>query len=210
MNLEKKLQIGIKKTHPSFLKLFKIKQKNTPSKNNSTKTTPSKQIEKIEPTKDNETKIEEKIHNSMDKIKEENKSNKIEEENNIKEPELKKTPKEIFFQEYGFTTIIETIIASKKPMVGHFPILDLLFIYDSFIAELPNNYVDFVKEINNFFPCVLDTKLIAKSFENEIFLRSSLEELYYDVFEQEKVLKPFHNVALDSSLLYLIVFYYFL
>lgn len=171
---------------------MKIKQKVSPCKNNLSKTTPINQVSISEEKKPIEIELEE------DKI-EENKNSKIEDKNHIKEVDIKKTPKEIFFQEYGFSTIIEAIIISKKPMIGHFPILDLLFIYDSFIAELPENYISFVNEINRCFPCLLDTKLIAKSFDNIINIHSSLEELYYDVFEQEKALKPFHNVALDTS-----------
>ncbi|MCA9459678.1 MAG: hypothetical protein KC550_03975, partial [Nanoarchaeota archaeon] len=121
---------------------------------------------------------------------------KNEEKKNNDENINKNNPDEIFFEEYGFTAIFELINELKKPLVGHFPILDLLFIYDAFIDDLPNNYVGFVKEINKIFPVLYDTKLIAKYFENHIDIKNSLEGLYFEVFEEEKKLKPFHNVIL--------------
>lgn len=185
LNLEKKINIGVNKQKPSFLKIQKIKQKKTPVKGESL-------LDASDISKNNEI-INEKNNDGMEEeIKNEEKKNNDENIN-------KNNPDEIFFEEYGFTAIFELINELKKPLVGHFPILDLLFIYDAFIDDLPNNYVGFVKEINKIFPVLYDTKLIAKYFENHIDIKNSLEGLYFEVFEEEKKLKPFHNVILDES-----------
>ena len=126
---------------------------------------------------------------------ENNHHNHENENDNNKEKDLKL----LFQQEYGFTSIIEAIIDSKKPIIGHYPMLDLLFLYDAFIDELPDNYVDFVKAINQIFPVFFDTKVLAKACHNDIEINNGLEELFYDVIENEKRLKPFHNVILDEG-----------
>ena len=109
-----------------------------------------------------------------------------------------KDVKEMFFNEYGFTAIIETILEGKKPIVGHFPILDILFFYDCFIDELPESFPEFVKSINNYFPKLYDTKFIARKLDHDIEIGNDLERLYFDVFQNN--LKPFHNIVLDEGL----------
>lgn len=198
MNLEKKITVGINKEKPTFLKIQKIKQKTTPNK------------EKNEISSEND-KNDTKNKNDGNKIEEEKNEENLK-ANNIKEKEMdetEKTPENLFFEEFGFTSLIEQIIEVKKPIIGHFPILDLFFIYDSFIDELPNDYVTFASEISKLFPVIYDTKFLAKSFENHIMIRNSLEELYFDVFEHEKALKPFHNVIMDEGYLFSINFLIF-
>ncbi len=49
--------------------------------------------------------------------------------------------------EMGFSSIIEYIIESKKPIVGHYLILDILFVYQSFIDDLPEDYIKFKNRV---------------------------------------------------------------
>ncbi len=142
-------------------------------------------------------KIKPKTPSKLPIEPEENKSK--ENGNNQKEIEIKKDPKEYFMQDYGFTAIIEAVIESKKPIIGHYLMLDLLFIYDSFIDELPDTYAGFVKEISHYFPIIFDTKLLSKICQRDIVIKNSLEELFYEVFEHEDKLKPFHNVILAEG-----------
>lgn len=36
--------------------------------------------------------------------------------------------------------VFQALIASKKPIVGHFPNLDIGLIYQAFIADIPETY----------------------------------------------------------------------
>jgi hypothetical protein len=167
----------LKKGQPSVLKLLKIKQKTTPSKqkedNNSEENKSDIKVPKPEVEKEVEIKKE--------------------------EPEIKKDPKEMHFNEYGFSSIMEIIIDAKKPIIGHFPILDILFIYEGFIDELPETYVDFVKEINICFPKIYDTKFMSRKIHSDLEIHNNLEDLYFDIFDGN--LKTFHNAVLDEGLL---------
>jgi hypothetical protein len=65
-------------------------------------------------------------------------------------------------QEMGLSIIVEHMIRLKKPLVGHFASLDLGFLYQTFIADLPDNYEEFCKSLRQMFPDILDTKVISK------------------------------------------------
>ena len=52
----------------------------------------------------------------------------------------------------GFTRVIELLIKAKKPLVGHNCYFDLLFLYNSFLENLPKKYSDFKKKLNEKFP----------------------------------------------------------
>lgn len=43
----------------------------------------------------------------------------------------------------GLSLVIEHMIKMKKPLVGHFASLDLGFLYQTFIGELPNSFAEF-------------------------------------------------------------------
>lgn len=47
----------------------------------------------------------------------------------------------------GFSLIILKIIESKRPIIGHFMCLDLLYIYDQCIDRLPDTYLEFVEKV---------------------------------------------------------------
>jgi poly(A)-specific ribonuclease len=51
--------------------------------------------------------------------------------------------KDLYSYEFGFSKIIETIIESKKPIVGHNMMFDVGFIYNQFIGNLPESYDEF-------------------------------------------------------------------
>ena len=61
----------------------------------------------------------------------------------------------------GLLYIIEAIIDSRKPMVGHNCLLDILHIYKQFLYPLPDSLDKFKKSLCSVFPKLLDTKLIA-------------------------------------------------
>lgn len=41
----------------------------------------------------------------------------------------------------GFTLVIEAIIKAKKPVVGHNCMYDWLYLYNQFIARLPETFL---------------------------------------------------------------------
>lgn len=61
----------------------------------------------------------------------------------------------------GLLYIIEAIIDSGKPMIGHNCLLDILHTYRQFLYPLPDSLDKFKQSLCSVFPKVLDTKLIA-------------------------------------------------
>jgi hypothetical protein len=43
--------------------------------------------------------------------------------------------------------VIEEIIKSKKPLVGHNMFLDMLFVYQQFIDDLPESLPEFIVKV---------------------------------------------------------------
>lgn len=61
----------------------------------------------------------------------------------------------------GLLYIIEAIVDSGKPMVGHNCLLDILHTYKQFLYPLPDSLDKFKQSLCSVFPKLLDTKLIA-------------------------------------------------
>lgn len=51
----------------------------------------------------------------------------------------------------GFTKIFQTLLPSKKVLVGHNCFCDLLFLFQHFDDQLPIRLLDFKKQYNNTF-----------------------------------------------------------
>ena len=54
-------------------------------------------------------------------------------------------------KQIGVTALIKKIIDSKRPLIGHHFSLDLLFLFHSFIGELPDTYLECVKKVKQSF-----------------------------------------------------------
>ena len=76
----------------------------------------------------------------------------------------------------GVTSIIEAIIKSKKPIVGHNCYFDLVFLYTSFIGDL-TSYNKFKSDIRTYFCEIYDTKYISNHEYSHIFSGTRLDEL---------------------------------
>ena len=59
--------------------------------------------------------------------------------------------------EIGFTQVIQALIDVKKPIIAHNPQMDILFVYEQFIAPLPDTFLEFCSEWRKLFPCIYDT-----------------------------------------------------
>ncbi|KAG8185035.1 hypothetical protein JTE90_017058 [Oedothorax gibbosus] len=94
----------------------------------------------------------------------------------------------------GFTKVFRLLKSSKKPIVGHNLLMDLLLFYQNFHKPLPENFSEFKKELHSVFPNVFDTRYIwlnIKKFSNlkDIPKGSSL----FDLFETFK--NPTDNIS---------------
>lgn len=78
------------------------------------------------------------------------------------------------------TTIIQALLSKKVPLIGHYMILDVAFLYDHFIGPLPQTLEEFRQSVNLIFPPLFDTKYISKSLFSSIkfIKKTSVEDLY--------------------------------
>lgn len=47
----------------------------------------------------------------------------------------------------GFSLVVEMLAEAKKPIVGHNMIYDILYLYNQFVDELPDTYIDFITKV---------------------------------------------------------------
>ena len=79
--------------------------------------------------------------------------------------------------------IVDKIIQCSKPIVGHFPNLDIGLIYQAFIDELPETYEEFTFKLNKLFPYFFDTKVISRRLQNKMrSIKVDLKSLYRSIF----------------------------
>jgi poly(A)-specific ribonuclease len=93
----------------------------------------------------------------------------------------------------GLRLILKEISASKKLVVGHNCLLDLMYLQTQCIEELPTDYEEFKKLTHRTFPNIIDTKFIGASEKfKDMFSSTVLNQLY------EQLLKPpFHKVDFE-------------
>ena len=48
----------------------------------------------------------------------------------------------------GWSLVIQEIINAKKPLVGHNCMYDWMYVYNQFIAQLPETYKEFIEHWN--------------------------------------------------------------
>lgn len=63
----------------------------------------------------------------------------------------------------GFRRMWNLLKEARRPMIFHNGFFDLLFLFSSLEGQLPASLVDFKKQVNEAFPVVLDTKVLAES-----------------------------------------------
>lgn len=92
---------------------------------------------------------------------------------------------EIFNREMGFTRVIQMLSEAKKPIVGHNMIYDACFIFEMFIARLPNSYIAFSQKWKKHFPVTFDTKTLAASTGD--FNKTALSHLFYRCQKDKRI-----------------------
>jgi hypothetical protein len=61
----------------------------------------------------------------------------------------------------GFKKVMDILFRARKPLIGHNFHLDLMYLYQHFIAELPETLEQFSKNVQAIFPVLLDTRYLA-------------------------------------------------
>eukprot|EP00731_Ephydatia_muelleri_P014149 Em0007g1459a len=95
----------------------------------------------------------------------------------------------------GLSKVIKAITAARAPLVGHNCLLDLLHLFKHFVGPLPDTLAVFKAELLKRFPCVYDTKTVAKhsAFEDCILsdaLGDLFDAVHGEVFQEVGVALP--------------------
>jgi len=68
-----------------------------------------------------------------------------------------------FTLKVGVRRVFEALANSRKPIIGHACLYDLMFAFSHFEGPLPESFSDFKKSVCDLFPSVYDTQLLARS-----------------------------------------------
>lgn len=101
---------------------------------------------------------------------------------------------EAYIAEYvGLRLLLKEISASKKLVVGHNCLLDLMFLIGQCFENLPKDYNEFKALTHRIFPNIIDTKFIGSADKfKEIFHSTVLNQLY-DRLKTE----PFKKISFE-------------
>ncbi|CAG8615368.1 10449_t:CDS:10 [Cetraspora pellucida] len=100
----------------------------------------------------------------------------------------------------NFRVIIELLIQSKKPLVGHNCLLDICQVVHQFWQDLPENLKEWKKLVHELFNIVIDTKHLAATHRKlqSLLPRNSVQDILEVVqYEQFEKLAP--KVVLDPK-----------
>jgi poly(A)-specific ribonuclease len=105
-------------------------------------------------------------------------------------PGLDEAKEKMYQTEMGFALVVEEMIAVNKhrhvPLIGHNCMYDLVYLYNQFVAPLPDSYKEFAAEFHSLFPICFDTKNLAtKSQINRTVLGFLYENLKQDKFYKD-------------------------
>ncbi|OAD62005.1 Poly(A)-specific ribonuclease PARN-like domain-containing protein 1 [Eufriesea mexicana] len=84
----------------------------------------------------------------------------------------------------GFSKVFKLLSSSKKTIIGHNILLDLMFIHQQFYKPLPDSYDKFKSNMHILFPHIYDTKFLSGELRNLFHKKevnwkiSSLSTLY--------------------------------
>eukprot|EP00058_Branchiostoma_floridae_P014684 XP_002600172.1 hypothetical protein BRAFLDRAFT_66680 [Branchiostoma floridae] len=90
----------------------------------------------------------------------------------------------------GFSHVFRTLTQTRKPVVGHNMLMDLMLLYGKMYKPLPEKYDQFKRDIHVLFPCIYDTKHIAAELKKPLaefgVLQSSILQELYDALNSHK------------------------
>ena len=76
----------------------------------------------------------------------------------FKKDNLKEVVLDIYL---GFSKVFKLLASSKKTIIGHNILLDLMFMHQQFYKPLPDSYKEFKSNIHTLFPQIYDTKFLS-------------------------------------------------
>ncbi|KAI5061448.1 hypothetical protein GOP47_0023953 [Adiantum capillus-veneris] len=62
----------------------------------------------------------------------------------------------------GFRYVVDAIVSSQKPLIGHNCALDLAHIHSKFLSPLPSHVEEFAASLLSNFPSIIDTKCLMR------------------------------------------------
>ncbi|OZJ05832.1 hypothetical protein BZG36_00909 [Bifiguratus adelaidae] len=77
----------------------------------------------------------------------------------------------------GFRAVFDMMKASRKPIVGHNLLVDIMMMQSQFEGGLPADFEAFKRDIQMSFPCILDTKFICETAAGLQIKSTSLDAL---------------------------------
>jgi poly(A)-specific ribonuclease len=90
--------------------------------------------------------------------------------------------------------IREALKEKPRTLVGHNLFTDLIFIYKTFIGNLPDKVTDFSKLVHEIFPQVIDTKYLSTYASGVTQARSGLKPLFDELQHQ---IEPVITLAME-------------
>ena len=109
-------------------------------------------------------------------------------------------------KKFGLSMIMAEIMKHKKLIVGHYCILDIMYMYSTFVSkQLPIKYAEFCSNFQSYFGELVDTKVVvnfpAKKIDKK--LKSGLKFIYdnFKTYEQ-KLIDPQNEMLQDSNEIY--------
>lgn len=83
----------------------------------------------------------------------------------LREYNLDAEKKKVLNYFLGFTKVFRLLKASKKPLVGHNLLMDLLLCFQNFHEPLPDTFEEFKATVHSVFPRIFDTRFIWKNIK---------------------------------------------
>uniref|UniRef100_A0A1Q3F3P1 Putative polya-specific ribonuclease n=1 Tax=Culex tarsalis TaxID=7177 RepID=A0A1Q3F3P1_CULTA len=90
----------------------------------------------------------------------------------------------------GLSLVLQELAKSRKLIVGHNMLLDLLFVIRQFFRPLPHNFQDFKKTVRELFPLLLDTKYLCTNAELKVHVFSSVLGHVFEAVRKEPFKLP--------------------
>uniref|UniRef100_A0A182QCC8 Poly(A)-specific ribonuclease RNA-binding domain-containing protein n=1 Tax=Anopheles farauti TaxID=69004 RepID=A0A182QCC8_9DIPT len=118
------------------------------------------------------------------------------EEEQARDAERRTKENEDLEAKIGFSLVLQELSKSRKLIVGHNMLLDLLYVLRQFFKPLPADYQEFKKFTKEYFPYLLDTKYLCTNAEIKVHVNSSVLAHVYDVVSKE----PFTIPTVHSEL----------
>lgn len=114
------------------------------------------------------------------------------------EEDKKKDDDNYLIDTIGIRLLMKEISSSKKLIVGHNCLLDIMYLTSQCFQSLPQDYTEFKKLVHQTFPNIIDTKFVSGSDKfKEIFSSTVLNQVY-----ERLQAVPFEKVDLEWENVY--------